>query len=65
MFLIFKEMLQEAWHYRQTNFTTYQASDTSIEFNTELVPWTGKIYVYGSLAWMLAQSALKKPSLNC
>lgn len=37
-----QEMLQEAWHYRQTNFTAYRPSDISIEFNTELMPWTGK-----------------------
>lgn len=37
-----QEMLQEAWHYRQTNFTAYRPSDSSIEFNIELMPWTGK-----------------------
>jgi len=39
-----QEMLQEAWHYRQTNFSTYQLSDISIELNTELMPWTGKFF---------------------
>ena len=39
-----QEMLQEAWHYRQTNFTAYQPSDIPIEFNTELMSWTGKFF---------------------
>ena len=46
--IFLQEMLQEAWHYRQTNFTAYQPSDILVEFNTELVPWTGKFLVYGS-----------------
>ena len=46
--IFLQEMLQEAWLYRQTNFTAYQPSDISVEFDIELGPWTGKFFVYGS-----------------
>ena len=39
--LSLQEILQEAWHYRQTNSTMYQPTNDSTEFNIELVPWTG------------------------
>ncbi|XP_078352494.1 nuclear pore complex protein Nup133-like isoform X2 [Oculina patagonica] len=55
---IVQEMLQEAWHYRQTNFTVYQPSDTSIEFNTELVPWTATTGPSGVRSLLLKQIAL-------
>lgn len=36
-------MLQEAWHYRQTNSSLYQPTNEAAELNVELVPWTGML----------------------
>lgn len=38
-----QEMLQEAWHYRQTNSTLYQPTNQSEELKIEVLPWTGKV----------------------
>ncbi|XP_068683953.1 nuclear pore complex protein Nup133-like isoform X2 [Montipora foliosa] len=51
-------MLQEAWHYRQTNSVMYQPSSSLGELDVELVPWTASGGPSGVRTSLLRQLAL-------
>lgn len=55
---VLKEMLYEAWQYRQDNFEAYQPSNTSTEMNFEHVPWTATSGPDGVRAVLLKQIKL-------
>ncbi|XP_015775013.1 PREDICTED: nuclear pore complex protein Nup133-like [Acropora digitifera] len=56
---IMREMLYEAWHYRQTNSRMYEPTNSSsAELNIELVPWTATGGPSGVRTLLLNQLAL-------
>lgn len=56
---IMREMLYEAWHYRQTNSRMYEPTNSSsAELNIELVPWTATGGPSGLRTLLLKQLAL-------
>lgn len=55
---IMRGMLQEAWHYRQTNSMMYQPSSSLGELDVELVPWTATGGPNGVRTSLLRQLAL-------